>query len=308
MKDSLQYYRDSFLFTKIISHDEAIEGVPGNPQYICQIVQGLITHGAWLKVYGISSENLKEIYPLHMDDLLTEVLALDPRPITIPRLPESRVVASCREYATLACALLRAKGIPARGRCGFSVYLGYQGALEDHWVVEYWDGNKWIMCDPQIDPFQLSMLSKWGVNEVVLNDQTMLSDRIPNPYNLSPMSDFLYAGSVWQLCRRGLFDPMKCGIDDHWGLWFVRGQLLRDFASLNKVEIVPYECGRTKNLDLTSWRLMSANDSDLSQTDLALLDEVAALTLDADDNLEQIMRLYGNNACLQVPPNILASR
>lgn len=308
MKDSLQYYKTSYLFTEINDFDEVIESIPGNPQCICQIAQGLIMHGAWLKFYGIPSENPHERYPLHMDDLLTEILTLDSRPITIPRLPENRIVASCREYATLACALLRAKGIPARSRCGFSVYLGYQGTLEDHWIVEYWNGVKWIMCDPQIDPFQLSMLYKWGINKVILNDKTMLNDRIPNPNDLSSRSDFLYAGKVWQLCRNGLFDPMKCGIDEHWGLWFVRGQLLRDFASLNKIELVPYECGLKKNLDLTSWFLMSANDSELSQADLALLDEAAALSLDADKKLHQIIQLYDSNICLQVPQNILQSR
>jgi len=309
MKDSLQYYKNSFLFTDISVYGKIIKSITDNPQYICQIVQGLITHGSWLKFYELQVDE-KDVgfYPLEMSDLLTEIVKLDPRPITIARMPENRVVASCREYATLACALLRAKGIPSRSRCGFSVYLGYQGTLEDHWIVEYWDGNKWVMNDPQIDPFQLSMLNSWGINKVILSDQTILNDHFPNPHNLSPMSDFLYAGKVWQLCRGGLFDPMKCGIEDHWGLWFVRGQLLRDFASLNKVEIVPHECGRRKNLDWTSWRLLSINDSDLSYTDLALLDEIAALSLDADNNLDLIKSLYENNTCLQVPQNILELR
>lgn len=308
MRDSLQYYKEPFCFTDISVQDEIIESIPDNPQYICQIVQGLITHGSWVKFYGFTPGDKAEIFPLYMSDLLRQILKLDPRPITIPRLPESRVIASCREFAALACAILRARGIPARCRCGFSVYLGYEGTLEDHWIVEYWDGREWIMCDPQIDPFQLSMLYKWGINKVILKDHTVLNNHFPNPAHLSPASDFLCAGRVWLLCRSGLFDPVKCGIEDYWGLWFVRGQLLRDLASLNKIEIIPYDCGRRKKLDWASWRLLSASDSDISSEELVLLDEAATLSLNADINLDKIIQLYRGNDCLKVPQKILELR
>lgn len=99
---------------------------------------------------------------------------------------------------------------------------------------------------------------------------------------------------------------MKCGIEDFRGLWFVRGQLLRDFAALNKVEVTPHLCRR--DLDWDTWRLLTANDFDLAETDFLLLDKIASLSLDVDNNLDAIIETYELNPSLQVPNNILESR
>lgn len=308
MKDSLQYYREPGRLTGLDDHRDALDPLPDNPAAICQVVQGLIAHGSWAKVYGFTPEPGQESYPLRMNDLLAKIRGLDPRPLSIPRLPEDRAVASCREFAVLACAILRAKGIPARARCGFAVYLGCRGTLEDHWIVEYWDGTGWILHDPQVDPFQLGMLQQWGLNQVVLTDGRRLNTGFPDPHSLSPDSDFIVGGKAWRLCRDGLLDPMKCGIEDAWGLWFVRGQLLRDFAALRKLELVPHLCREPGDWQSwQSWRLLAAADADLTGEDLALLDEIAALSAHPD-NLEAIADAYRRNPALQVPEEILRQR
>ena len=120
MRDSQQYYKEPGIFTNISCHNDVVENIATNPECICQIVQGLIVHGAWMKLYGFPSDLEKESYPLYLSDLLTKILHLDARSILIPRSPENRVIASCREFAALTCAILRAKGIPARCRCGFA--------------------------------------------------------------------------------------------------------------------------------------------------------------------------------------------
>ncbi|WP_269803231.1 transglutaminase domain-containing protein [Streptomyces sp. Go-475] len=51
-----------------------------------------------------------------------------------PRPPEHRVVGTCRHFAILACAFLRARGIPARARCGFGTYCA-EGRGLDHWIT-----------------------------------------------------------------------------------------------------------------------------------------------------------------------------
>jgi transglutaminase-like putative cysteine protease len=48
-----------------------------------------------------------------------------------------RVVGTCRHFATLACAILRARGVAARARCGFGTYF-VEGRGLDHWITEYW--------------------------------------------------------------------------------------------------------------------------------------------------------------------------
>lgn len=302
MKDAIEYYKRAEYVTDISKYKDIIEQITDNPEYICQIVQGLITHGAWCKFYGFEDSLERSFDKVSMSDLLDKILSLDAQSLTIPRLSEKRVLASCREFATLACAILRSKGIPARSRCGFSVYLGWEGSLEDHWIVEYWDGGKWIMNDPQIDPLQLSMLQKWGFNKLEIQSEKPN----PNPHNLT-QNDFIIAGKVWQLCRTGAIPAEICGIEDVHGLWFVRGQLLRDFASLNKIETVPYLNRVERGLDWSLWKLISKADDVLSENELQMLDYIAELTCDVDKNINLINEYYFLNSCLNVPQSYIMS-
>ena len=296
MNDELSYYSMPGLLTDLSAYAEIIGEITDNPEFICQIVQGLMVHGAWTKQYGFDFSEEKCFHLLNMSALLKKILEFDSRSLTIARLPENRLMACCREFATLACAIMRAKGIPARSRCGFSVYLGGKGSLEDHWVVEYWNGNRWIMNDPQIDPFQLSRLKKWGYNKLSVQSEL----HVPNPHDLTD-NDFIIAGKAWQMCRKAVISPDICGIADLHGLWFVRGQLLRDFAALNKVEIVPHLCRTERGLDWSEWELMVKKDDEITAKDLELLDYIADLTLNVKDNLSDINGHYLSNNALQVP-------
>ena len=280
MLNELEYYSTAGKLTNLAGYMETIDELTDNPEFICQIVQGLMIHGGWIKVYNIEQKHRSLSNSLYMSDLLGEIINADQRSLTIPRLPENRVIGDCCRFSTLSCAILRAKGIPARSRCGFSVYLGWKGSLEDHWIVEYWNGERWVMNDPQIDPFQLSKLNTWGYNQLSIQAEL----HVPNPHDLTDQ-DFITAGKAWQMCREGTISPKICGIDDLHGLWFVRGQLLRDFAALNKIEIVPYLSGIEMSFDWSIWELMSKSDDELSKNEFELLDTIAALTLNINKNL-----------------------
>ena len=45
-----------------------------------------------------------------------------PAPLHVPRPPDRRVVGTCRHWATLATALLRERGIPARARSASGIW------------------------------------------------------------------------------------------------------------------------------------------------------------------------------------------
>jgi hypothetical protein len=130
-----------------------------------------------------------------------------------------------------------------------------------------------------------------------------------------PPGRFALAGQAWLACRRGALDPMRCGIgcdpkafglESLSGLWFVRGQLLRDFAALNKVETVPLLVRLGKGRSWQAWRLVGAADPELSAADFALLDAVAALTVDPDRHFAEIRALYAATEDLQVPEEIIS--
>jgi hypothetical protein len=96
------------------------------------------------------------------------------------------------------------------------------------------------------------------------------------------------------MCRAGQADPDNFGIFDMHGLWFIRGDLVRDLASLSKMELLPWD----------GWGLIAREDKDLSAEDMALLDRAAALTLAGDEAFSEMRALYDSEARLHVPPII----
>lgn len=309
------YYRQPGLITDLAEYAEFTRWLVPDPTAIYQVVQGLIVHDMWVKHYGETYQPDHE-YPqktAYMSDLLDKALALDPSSLAVPRHPRSRVIACCREFATLMVAFLRAKGIPARSRCGFAVYFGWDGSYEDHWICEYWNGERWVMTDSQLDPFQQSLLMNWSLGGAAGDPDKMQKILCFNPRDLKP-GEFVPAGQAWKLCRSGQVDPLRFGIgpidpvegvDVRHGLWFVRGQLLRDFAALNKVETVPYLVRKDKGLSWRAWRLVGAKEDELAESDLRLLDQIADLTADVDGNFARIRDLYAANSDLAVPPEII---
>jgi hypothetical protein len=232
-------------------------------------VQGLIVHEFWVMHYGIGvpPERANEVERRSADEIITGILALDDRPLVEPRPPEQRHFGNCRMFSTFACALLRRAGIPARARCGFGAYFE-PGRFVDHWIVEYYDG-RWIQLDPQLDATQRAALGiAWDTTDM-------------------PRGQFVTGGEAWERCRAGAADPERFGILDMWGTTFIRGNAIRDLASLNKVEVLPWD----------GWRVMEEADDDLA-------DRVAAATHD----WTAARSLYESNDGLRVPPVVFSYR
>ncbi len=309
------YYSRPGEITTLNKYRKFTSWLTDDPDSICQVVQGLLVHDMWFEHYGL--EYIKENgYPqkiAYMEDLLDKAYEIDPGNLAYPRHPAKRVVACCREFATLMCAILRAKGIPARSRCGFATYFGWDGNYEDHWICEYYNGTRWVMCDPQIDPLQLSYITNWGLEQLD-NIDKMSQIKFFNPRDLKE-GEFISAGEAWIMCREHGADPSKFGIGADidpalgiyslHGLWFIRGQLLRDIAALNKVETVPYLIRICQGLDWKSWHLVYARDEELTPRELRFLDKMARLTLDVNANFDQIREQYEKRQELQVPQAIL---
>jgi hypothetical protein len=302
-QQSLDYFREPGDITRIEKHLDFISWLTDDVRAIYHVVQGILVHDNWLEHYGISLQP-EQIYVQNnsnMEDLLDKAVELDGRSLAIPRSPEKRVIGCCREFATLFCAILRGKGIPARSRCGFATYFADPGYYEDHWICEYWgsDEERWVKVDPQLDPYQQSLIN---------------ADFSPL---YVPESRFLVAGQAWKQCREQEIDPDRFGIacppelfglSTLYGLWFVRGNLLRDFAALNKVETVPFLMRLDKDLTWDAWRLVGAKDEELSKNEYALLDTVAELSIDPDKSFMEIRSLYTSQKELQPPEVILSNR
>lgn len=108
---------------------------------------------------------------------------------------------------------------------------------------------------------------------------------------------FIVAGKAWNMYRSGSVDPDDFGIFALHGPVYILGNLLRDLASLNKVELLPWDC----------WGLIldyAMNVDTIRKEDAELLDHVAGL-IEADvPDFDQVQKLYETSTCLRVDETI----
>ena len=161
------------------------------------------------------------------------------------------VAGICRHFTMLCVAVMRAKNIPARSRCGFATYFT-KGGFEDHWVVEYWDGG-WVMADAQ------------------------------TKRPCIPTGDFINGALAWQSVRKLGFAPDLFGFsgqkDEQRGLYYVAGNLIRDASGLLKHELeYDEECEMIKEKHT------------LKDSEIAMLDNAAEMVLNNDvQGLEKLL-------------------
>jgi hypothetical protein len=271
------YARQSFM-TEPGVHAHLFAGLPDDLPGLCKVVQGLLIHQYWAGAYGYSipEERVAEYQIRDVGSKLDRIMELDGRPLSEPRTPERRLVGNCRDYALLLTAMLRHKGIPIRVRCGFGAYFA-PGWYEDHLICEVWSATagEWVLVDPELDDIHRQALRF-----------TFDPCRVPR-------DQFLPGGQAWQICRRGEGHPESFGYGDTIGSWpNIRGNLIRDIAFLNRVEILGWDY----------WGLIAADDADLDDDDLELLDCAAAVSLAGDEGFDELRALYLSDMRLRVPP------
>ena len=280
MQSPQEYYRHDGPMTALGAHADEFRAMPTDLASLCEIVQGVLIHrdiAPWL--YGLTlSEAQRDDGNLRpFARMLTRIHELDPPPLTTARDVGHRLPSVCRHFSLMLCSIFRHQNIPARPRCGFGAYFT-PGKFEDHWVCEYWNAKdaRWILVDAQLDAIQRKALHVDF-----------------NPLDV-PRDKFIIAGEAWQMCRSGGADPANFGLTHvHLsGMWFIAGNVLRDLASLNKMELLPWDV----------WGEMDMNDEAIKSKKKAMLDRIAALTLAGDDAFAEIRAIYDSDDRLRVPP------
>jgi hypothetical protein len=256
-----------------------IEPLPNDVAALVRVIQGLGIYDVVARdFYGFEppENRLAEIHLRPIAERLARIMELDDQPLPIARKPERRPLQRCNSFALMLVAMLRAKGVPSRSRCGFAAYFNPPN-FEDHWVCEYWDARerRWRLADPQIDDV-------WRGRLDIRFDTLDL-----------PRTQFLTASVAWRRCRSGEANEQQFGISFAGlrGLWFVAGSLVRDMAALNKMEMSP-------------WDVWGAQPKPQDEFDLSLFDELAALTRDPDGTFAELRRRYDEDEGLRVPPTV----
>jgi hypothetical protein len=250
----------------------AFADLPEDPVAICRLVNKLVIQPHDAERVELPPGRFGENQIRPAARLVGTLLTLDPSPLTVPRPPERRVIGTCRHFAVLACALLRHRGIAARARCGFATYF-QPGLGLDHWVVEFSSDGSWVRADPEA--MGLSVL--------------------PTPEALVP-GQFLTGGEAWAEFRAGRLDPAKFGVrgTENFGPAEIRGNAIRDLASLNRVETLPWD----------EWGRMEASYQGRTGADYdALLDTVASVC--ATGGPAEVAALYESEE-LRVPSALIS--
>jgi Transglutaminase-like superfamily len=279
----LDFYTHPAEMTSSGGHAPRFDELPPDVAALARVVQGLLLHEHWAPAYGValSDERRSESHIRPTKRMLDHLLAHDSQPLSVGRPVDARLVGVCRHFTVLLAAMLRAKGVPARARCGFGAYFN-RGHFEDHWVCEYWNAAeaRWVLVDAQIDELQRAKLHP---------DFDLLD---------VPRDRFVIAGDAWAQCRAGEADPSTFGIFAMRGLWFIAGNLMRDVAALNNMEMLPWDV----------WGAMIRPDKPLQNDQLALFDRLAAVTRAPDTTFAELRALYEGDERLRVRTTVFNSR
>jgi hypothetical protein len=268
-------------FTVLASFERHFAGLDGDAGTMARTVQGLLIHEGLAEAYQVTlpAERAAEKQLHSAVAMLSRSVRLDDRPLDQARQPGARVVGVCRHFATLFVALMRAKGVPARARCGFAGYFA-PGKHVDHWVGEYWnvDESRWVLVDAQIDDLQRDLF------RLTFDPLDVPRDR------------FLVGGDAWRACRQGA-DPMRFGVagTQMWGLVEVYGDLFQDLAALQNLELLPW-----------GWYGLAKDESGMQET--GLIDRLAAISSAADSTALSILHdMLAGDARLRVPEAMIAA-
>ena len=271
--DTISYYLDHSPITDPGPYVYLYENLPDDLPALVNLIQGQMIHRNAAENYGVTLTrgSRPEQHLRTTQQRLARIVELSPDPLTAARKPKERTVGMCRDFAVFLVSLLRHKSIPARMRVGFADYLFDNNEFKaDHWITEYWDAahSRWVLADPDLG----------GMPRDVLGIQIAC-----NLFDLRRDHDFYVAGSAWRLARAG---KMRSDLFRYSGRWkgfpCIRGNLLHDFQSLNRLELSLFDY----------WdELHYKPETSLTVEDKATLDRVAALTVNPEGTFEE-MRAY----------------
>lgn len=274
--NTLDYYSQQSPVSDPQKYEANFKNLSSDIKELVKIVQGIITHRDSSDFYHLelTEERKQEGETRYVPKIVEKVLEHDDEPLNVTRTPDKRFSGVCRDFEIILTSILRSKGIPARLRCGFAGY--FSDFYEDHWLTEYWNETekRWVLVDANVD------------------DVEREAYHVTIDINDVPYGPYLFAGDVWLQCRQGKLDPNNFGVSSigAQGMWFIRNNVIRDLAALNKVEVLPWD----------EWGLADKEFEDMTEDELKIIDEAARLAID-NDRFEEMKAFYEDQPLLKAP-------
>lgn len=192
---------------------------PADPVAIARRASSLVQHprGRESRAVGFGAIQRRDLELRSVAELLQ---AAKERGLLADRAGAPKLGGTCRDFALLAVASFRERGVPARLRVGFADYI-ISGRREDHWLCEWWDAGRWRRFDVEF----------------------AVMDGLPFDACDVPAGRFLCAAEAWRqiALEPGRADDFGVSGLSLGGARFVAGSLFRDLACLRKLELKPWD-------------------------------------------------------------------
>ncbi len=277
----LEHYRETGPFTYAGAYGEYFRSLPEDIPVLGRLVCGQVIHRVTL-AEGNTNANASLLYgdmaryPWHRmrceDDIFltapamaAELFRLDSRGFVPDRQVEHKLVLTCRYVSVLMCAILKAKGIPARSRAGFAPYF-HEGVSMDHWINQYYSEpqNRWVTFDA---------------------DGFYQEGGMPLAQYDMPKGSFHWAAEAYLAVRRGQADGRR----------FLYADGLGTCGLPALVRYLVYDFHALMNHEITYTFLPSYLDGrldKLTEEELRELDRLAELLTDPDGNFHALCQLW----------------
>lgn len=296
MKDILDFYLCTSMYTNFFPFEDYYKSLPDDIEELSRLLCHQVIHRGELarsfndvanKARNETKEEMEKIkneYPWYRnrcdDDILltapaitAELFRQDSRGFTMGREVKNRVVITCRYVAVLLASILKAKGIPARVRSGYANYFlsKREDVYYDHWITQYYNKEemRWVNVDAD------------GIYDVEFNQWDF------------PKQEFEWIAEVWLSVRSGMKNHENYIHGTHLNnLETLAYALFFDFHSLMNDEI--------SYLFKPTYFDTSREFANLTEEELAKLDNLATLMLDPDRNFDELRYLFRNDKWLRI--------
>lgn len=263
----LDFYRKQSAITDPRAHAAVFETLPAAPAGIGPLLHNILIHNWKIAAAGLALDERRraDIETRPVARLLQRIAEAGELGWDVERDVGQRLAVDCRHFATMLCSIMRQRSVPARTRHGFASYL-QEGHSQSHVICEYWDkdSNRWARFDP--DTLQ----------------------------SCDSESRFISADAAWRGIRAGVLDPAMFGYaPDFRGGWCVRWEMVRDFAAINKHEML--------TSDIWGLNATMPYDASPDPEDASLLDEIAARLRDERGNFAALRAIYERDERVKVP-------
>lgn len=285
----LEYYKKTSPYTDLGLYKSIAKKLPNSVEKLCLLQRKQMIHpvnllnekvrnkknsfyGDMTKIPNTRLIHEDDIYPTAIS-MFAELMRKDSK-YSEDRDILDKIHVTCRGQAILLAAILKAKGIPARVRSGFT--RKKDGVYHDHWITEYFDKikDRWVFCDAD-----------------------MCCDDIDfNPFDI-PKDKFLCGANAWIYFRENKItkkDIYNAGYDyekrENFCIESLLLEIFYDFHCLMNNEII----------FLHKPKYLINKKFNLTEYEKKEIDNLAYLMLDPDKNFDKLQHIWKNEEKFRV--------